>query len=214
VKVRRLLIVLVSVGIAVAVAGLAVRARNTPVRLVVRTNLPSASVNEGTTASAPTTTNVSTTTTKLVFPVLDGVDRVGATGGPYLSPEKASDVALGAIGCKLGVPTAHGDLCAETDTTFFARYADAWVARGGDQGNVVGGWAADHEVYVVTVRGKFQMLFTGRGTDEQPGGYMTVTERTYEIDATDGTIGLSGGDALPPSTLGMKSVGNLSMRGH
>jgi hypothetical protein len=83
--------------------------------------------------------------------------------------------------------------------TFFSRYEDAWLARDGNNGGVVGGWTADHEVYVVTVTGSFTIPFTGRGGP----GFLRVRERTYEVDATTGQIGLSGGKPLPSGTRGV-----------
>ena len=58
---------------------------------------------------------------------------------------------------------------------------------------------ADHEVYVVTVRGSFTIPFTGRGGP----GFPRVHERTYEVDAATGQIGLTGGKPLPLGTPGV-----------
>jgi hypothetical protein len=120
----------------------------------------------------------------LHFPELAGVERAGATGGPYLTPAQARDVVLNGMDCTFAAPSSRGNTCSEVDVTFFSRYQDAWSARDGDNGGVVGGWAADHEVYVVTVKGSFTIPFTGRTGGRSGRGFPRVRERTYEVDAT------------------------------
>lgn len=132
------------------------------------------------------------------FPEFAGVERAGATGGPYLTPTQVRDVVLDGMNCTFAVPSWRGT-CSEVEVTFFWRYEDAWLARGGNSGVVFGGWGADREVYVVTVRGSFTIPFTGRGGR----GFRRVGERTYEVDATTGQAGMSGGKALPAGTPGV-----------
>jgi hypothetical protein len=129
-----------------------------------------------------------------------------ATGGPYISHERARDLALQGLGCSLGgpqklSPTDTG--CLRVDVTFFKRYADAWAARGNAGGFVIS-WGPNHEMYVVTVWGKLKISSTGlmgpTGTDAD-----FTDQRTFQIDATTGQGLLSGGIPLPLNTAGLAS---------
>lgn len=132
----------------------------------------------------------------------NGPAQVGATGGPYISPQNARDVALQSLDCTLGEPqktwlTDTG--CLRVDVTFFKRYADAWALRGAGGGWVYQ-WLADHEIYVVTVWGKMHFL-----AREKSMTLETTDQRTFQIDATTGDISLVGGIPLKPTTAGLVS---------
>ena len=114
----------------------------------------------------------------------------------------SGDVVLDGMDCTFAVPSSRGNTCHEVDVTFFSRYDHAWLARAGNHGFVFGGWRADHEVYIVTVKGSFTIPITGkRGRSGR--NFPRVRARTYEVDATSGQIGMSGGSALPAGTPGV-----------
>ena len=88
-----------------------------------------------------------------------------ATGGPYISHERARDLALQGFDCSLGGPQKFSPTdtgCLRVDVTFFKRYADAWAARG-NAGGFVTSWGPNHEMYVVTVWGKLALSHRPHG---------------------------------------------------
>jgi len=143
------------------------------------------------------------------FPVAGGTP-LEATGGPYISSERARDLALQGLRCSLGRgqqfdPADTG--CLRVDVTFFKRYADAWAARGQNGGFVIS-WGPDHEMYVVTVWGKLALSTTGPFGPTGPGHLFPYTDQsTFQIDATTGEGLLSGGIPLPLNTPGLVSYG-------
>jgi hypothetical protein len=121
------------------------------------------------------------------FPVAAGAHVLRRSGGPYVSRSRIVATVLADLQCKLGESRLHmpGFTCARVDVAFFDRYVDAWSVRGASWVNV-SDWAADREMYVVTVWGRLL---------SDPTVLTEIT--TVEIDATTGRTMMEGGPPLP-----------------
>jgi hypothetical protein len=122
------------------------------------------------------------------FPIASGAGALRRSGGPYLSRSRISAVVLAHLECTLGKARRNmpGFACARVDVAFFDRYADAWSLRGASWVKV-SEWAADREMYVVTVWGHLM---------SEPKSALTEIT-TVEIDATTGRTMMEGGPPLP-----------------
>jgi hypothetical protein len=116
------------------------------------------------------------------------------TGGPYVSRAQVVRHVLRDLECSVGSQrrNAPGVVCARVDVAFFARYADAWKLRGAIWA-FVDPWAADREMYVVTVWGALPVA----GVPYRAGDPAPVELTTVLVDATTGAEMMQGGPPLP-----------------